>query len=405
LPVAPLLPRAPCYVDCAETIDSEREKTNKIVCSEPGRLLVPRTPLLPAAPRTPLLPVAPLLPRAPRMPQQQPVAVPKDSRVHLSSARTLAKLSTTYPQDEPESPALVIGCSRPVGSHGNIDIDHLNDFEAAHNEIPLLPSALLSDLAADFDCSNPYEDLPAPTHEPSLQWGTCTTAMLRNVPPRYTQAKFMREINGSGYLGLYDFLYLPMDMRRRTNRGFAFVNFNTPEITQSFHRAFHGNNLPLFPSEKPLEVIPADIQGFEANASHYIAAKATRRSRDSCTRPIFLRSIDCVEVGGNSKNKYTDLGRDGFFSEQSMVPEDKPQVLAPTAATWSSSVRPPARSPSPQRFCAHCGQSKQPEHRFCPFCGKKVLGLDPTEDDTGVSLQLFAGSTCEGASSGTDLQP
>jgi len=300
------------------------------------------------------------------MPQQQPEAMPKE---------------------EPESASPVVGCSQPVASRRDKDIDHQNEFEADHDQILLLPSALLSDLAADFDNNKPYQALPAPTNEPSLQWGTCTTAMVRNIPPKYTQAKFLREVNGMGFMGRYDFLYLPMDMRRRTNRGFAFLNFNTPEIARSFHRAVHGKNLPLFPSEKPLEVSPADIQGFEANAHHYLANKAARRGRDSCTRPIFLRSIGGDEGGGRNNN--TDLGNDDFFSEQSMAPREQPQVLASVAATWSTSMQPPTKTTAAHRFCSYCGQPKRPEHRFCSFCGGKVLGLDPIENFTGTNNMII----------------
>jgi len=408
-----------------------------------SRLLAPRPPLLPAAPRLPLLPTEPLLPRAPLLPQQPPVALPKE---------------------EPEPPASVVGCTLPVASGGDISIDHQNDFEAleaGHNQIPLLPSALLRDLADDFDHGKTYQSLtqtarmnvifgdslaeknfchtppkgltqatpmnaisigdslaekdalkevlwnacepqrhpqdtntcnqhhlsralPTTTKGPSPQLGACTTAMIRNVPPKYTQAKFMREVNGMGFLGQYDFLYLPMDMRRRTNRGFAFVNFNTPEITQRFHRTCHGKHLPLFPSEKPLEVAPADIQGFEANAHHYLTAKDAKRGRDSCTRPVFLRSIGDEEHCGH--NNDADSGQDEFFSKEQIAPRVKPQAPAPiAAATWSSSMQPPAGTSAPQRFCSYCGQPKRPEHRFCPYCGAKVCGLDTTEKTAGTN--------------------
>ncbi|CAJ1368930.1 unnamed protein product, partial [Effrenium voratum] len=67
-----------------------------------------------------------------------------------------------------------------------------------------------------------------------------TTVMIRNVPSRYTQQKLMREINSLGFLGQYDFFYLPVQPHGRGNRGFAFVNFICPEAAERFYMALHG---------------------------------------------------------------------------------------------------------------------------------------------------------------------
>merc|ERR1719181_2298934 len=103
----------------------------------------------------------------------------------------------------------------------------------------------------------------------------CTTVMIRNVPFRYTQRKLMKEINSSGFLGCYDFFYLPMDPRSHANRGFAFVNFMSSELAEIFYNTFHGNFLRHYSSEQPLAVMKADVQGFEGNAEHYASNKST----------------------------------------------------------------------------------------------------------------------------------
>lgn len=53
--------------------------------------------------------------------------------------------------------------------------------------------------------------------------------MLRNIPNRYSQASLLQEIDAAGYEGTYDFFYLPMDTQNRTNVGYAFINFLTPQ--------------------------------------------------------------------------------------------------------------------------------------------------------------------------------
>ena len=57
-----------------------------------------------------------------------------------------------------------------------------------------------------------------------------TTVMLRNIPNRYSQVSLLEEIDQEGFKGTYDFFYLPMDTQNRTNVGYAFINFMTPEV-------------------------------------------------------------------------------------------------------------------------------------------------------------------------------
>merc|ERR1711971_1107780 len=78
-----------------------------------------------------------------------------------------------------------------------------------------------------------------------------TTVMVRNVPAKFMQQKLMREINAAGFLGKYDFLYLPMHPGGRGNRGFAFINFTTPESAEAFKLAFGGSRFRHFSNSQP----------------------------------------------------------------------------------------------------------------------------------------------------------
>lgn len=123
-----------------------------------------------------------------------------------------------------------------------------------------------------------------------------TTVMVKNVPVKYTQRKLLREILNAGFQGKMDFIYLPMDPRNRCARGFAFCNFTTPEAAQQFFRTYHKSHLKSFDSDQPLEVMAAEIQGFEANAEHYLVVKASRKEkgRDTLGCPTFLRPLPRV---------------------------------------------------------------------------------------------------------------
>lgn len=120
-----------------------------------------------------------------------------------------------------------------------------------------------------------------------------TTVMVKNVPVKYTQRKLLREFLSAGFHGKMDFIYLPIDPRSRCSRGFAFCNFSSPEVTQEFFSAFHKKFLHSYDSEVPLEVAAAEIQGFEANAEHYLIVKASRKEkgRDTFGCPTFLKPL------------------------------------------------------------------------------------------------------------------
>lgn len=81
-----------------------------------------------------------------------------------------------------------------------------------------------------------------------------TTVMIRHVPVKYMQQKLMRELNSVGFLGKYDFFYLPMESQVHANRGFAFANFISVEAADEFYKHFHGNRLRHFASEKVLAI-------------------------------------------------------------------------------------------------------------------------------------------------------
>ena len=40
--------------------------------------------------------------------------------------------------------------------------------------------------------------------------------MIKNVPPKYSQRKLLRELLSAGFQGKIDFIYLPLDPRTRS---------------------------------------------------------------------------------------------------------------------------------------------------------------------------------------------
>merc|ERR1740138_744815 len=123
--------------------------------------------------------------------------------------------------------------------------------------------------------------------QPSPEWMNVTTIMMRNLPNKYTQRMLLTEINHAGFLGTFDFLYLPIDPETNANRGYSFLNFIDPGFAWMFKVTYEGRRMNRFNSNKVVSVMPATLQGFEANYAHYAAARVNRG--DPAARPLFLR--------------------------------------------------------------------------------------------------------------------
>eukprot|EP00931_Biecheleriopsis_adriatica_P107036 TRINITY_DN81377_c0_g1_i1.p1 TRINITY_DN81377_c0_g1~~TRINITY_DN81377_c0_g1_i1.p1 ORF type:complete len:301 (-),score=40.94 TRINITY_DN81377_c0_g1_i1:83-985(-) len=128
-----------------------------------------------------------------------------------------------------------------------------------------------SDLAAEFNTDDPP-----------------TTAMLRNIPNKFSQINLMEEIDNEGFSGKYNFFYLPMDVRNKTNVGYAFINFVDSADMASFKAHFEGYHYKRHQSQKIATVSPAHVQGLERNIQQ-LAKKAVSQFNESSYRPLVLQ--------------------------------------------------------------------------------------------------------------------
>jgi len=100
--------------------------------------------------------------------------------------------------------------------------------------------------------------------------GRITTAMLQNIPYKYTETELAEELDALGMMGTYDFLYLPVRGQRRyaeQNIGYAFVNLRSTEMFDRFAQALHHYRFAKHRSSRiaPARVSRASIQGLGAN--------------------------------------------------------------------------------------------------------------------------------------------
>merc|ERR1711904_185985 len=89
-----------------------------------------------------------------------------------------------------------------------------------------------SPMPSGSQCQQNQQHVPSQNKKPSgHQKGEphYTTIMLRNLPNDYTRDMLLELLDLEGFIGGYDFLYLPMDFKKQSNLGYAFVNLLTHE--------------------------------------------------------------------------------------------------------------------------------------------------------------------------------
>lgn len=164
---------------------------------------------------------------------------------------------------------------QPAGPTANVQ----SDLWLGHLTNAKVPTCF----AAPADFSEPGDDAAQ---------GPPTTMMIRNIPNRYTQRELVKELEGLGFAGSFDFLYVPMDKVTMCNVGYAFVNFIDPmwalrcmELLENYafkkHRRARG---------KIAAVSVAYIQGLQANLRHYQSATIGSATRFKQRCPVILAS-------------------------------------------------------------------------------------------------------------------
>jgi len=120
-----------------------------------------------------------------------------------------------------------------------------------------------------------------------------TTLMLRNVPNNYTRDMLLELLDGEGFKGEYDFVYLPMDFKSSANLGYAFVNVASPSKVHHFWAALDGYKEWTIPTAKVCQVGWSDPhQGLRANVHRYRNSPVMHEDvPDECKPVLFAHGI------------------------------------------------------------------------------------------------------------------
>jgi len=104
------------------------------------------------------------------------------------------------------------------------------------------------------------------TNQQEVQFDeSVTTLIIKNVPQRFRQAR-LAEIWPPA--SSWNILYLPWSRAQQRHVSYAFVNFVSNAAAVAFHAAWHGQTLQASHRAKPLDIRPADIQGYFPNLVH-----------------------------------------------------------------------------------------------------------------------------------------
>ena len=153
--------------------------------------------------------------------------------------------------------------------------------------------------------------------------GQVTTLMIRNIPNRYTQTELMNELREAGFDNKFDFFYLPMDHETHANFGYAFINFMDAQDVEPFTKRFNGLKLNRFTSNKIIQIVPAQLQGFQANLQHY-CKKAVCTDDNVDYRPLFFVDGKCLEFHRASEFVDAPARSSSPRAESSEPPRRKP---------------------------------------------------------------------------------
>jgi len=164
-------------------------------------------------------------------------------------------------------------------------------------------------LLADFPGGDDDEDAYTPgAGEQADDWDQFarrgnTTVMMRNLPTSYSRDRLIDLLNGQGFAGQFDLMYLPIDFTSDCNLGYAFVNLTTHQHALRFVEVFHGfSSWPMSGCRKLCVVCWGEVQGLRANIKRYHKSAIMRKDVPEDYKPALFK-------GGRQVPFPIDLGQ------------------------------------------------------------------------------------------------
>jgi hypothetical protein len=118
-----------------------------------------------------------------------------------------------------------------------------------------------------------------------------TTLMLRNIPNNYSRDMLMDLLDREGFVGCYNFIYLPVDFHRLAGLGYAFVNFTKIEFAEHAKQYFQGFDRWAVTSHKVCDVTWGEpLQGLDAHLDRYRNSPVMHEDVPEQYKPVYLQN-------------------------------------------------------------------------------------------------------------------
>jgi hypothetical protein len=204
--------------------------------------------------------------------------------------------------------------------------------------------------------------MPSSTRTQNMpaEWANVCTVMMRNLPNRITEAQLISEIHGAGFRDTYDFMHMPLDPDTKVNRGYVFLNFTSPENAWKFRLHFEGRQISRFNSSKIVAVVPAALQGYNANQTNQVHFQTEEQAKFQRVRTR-NETQSLIDLAKSQLEQRQDAASSsGSGKQKSGQPRHENRTEA----------HPPATHSSAPMWCQFCGGARMPNFRFCKFCGE-----------------------------------
>jgi len=150
------------------------------------------------------------------------------------------------------------------------------------------------------DCSSSFNKKSPPANSSSDSLNT--TVMMRNLPNGFTRSMLLDLIDSEGFLGLYDFAYLPVDFSSGLSLGYGFINLVSPSDANEFSKHFSGFTKWNVPSDAVCTVTWGEpYQGLSQHVERYRNSPVMHSSVPDEWKPILLVNGARVEFPAPTK--------------------------------------------------------------------------------------------------------